>query len=87
MSLPLFSGRFATSIAACTFAPELIPGEDAFFLGQTAGHNECVLVRNGDDFIDDLQMEIVRNKTRPSSLYLVRTRLQRLAFQGLRYHR
>ena len=40
-----------------------------------------------DDFVDNLQMKIVRNKARPGSLNLVRTRFQRLALQGLQNDR
>ncbi len=63
------------------------PRKNSFLLRQSSRHNERILVRNGDDFVDNIQMEIVRNKARPCSLDFVRTRFQRLALQGLQNHR
>ena len=55
MSLPLFSGRLATSMAATDVRAGADAGEDAFFLGQAAGDGEGVIV--GDlDALGDLQI-------------------------------
>src|ERR1700677_2929007 len=53
--------------------------EQTFFLGQTTGRDQRVLVAYRDYFIDNLQVQIARDESRTGALDLVRTGLERLA--------
>ena len=55
MSLPLFSGRLATSHRRPDVRAGADAGEDAFFLGEAARHGEGVVVGHLDA-LDDLRI-------------------------------
>src|ERR1022692_2604210 len=58
-------------------------GENSFFARQAAGHFDRFLVGYLLDPVNDAQIEIARDETRPDPLNLVRTRLERLPRHGL----
>ena len=71
MVLPLFSGRFASSIAAHTAAPEEMPTSTPSFRPISRAGGEGVLVLYGNDLIVDLRVQHVGDKAGADALDLV----------------
>ena len=58
-------------------------GQDSLFLGKTAGHGKGFIIRDRDDLINDIEVEVAGNKPCPGSLDLVRTGLHGFTCLGL----
>ena len=59
------------------------PRQDAFFFHQTACGGNGFVVGDGDHFIDQLQIEVTRNKTCADTLNFMRARFQFFTCQRL----
>lgn len=71
MVLPLFSGRFASCIAAHTAGAGRDPYQNPFLFTDLLTHRKRVFVLNGDDLIIDLCVQYIRNKSGSNALNLM----------------
>ncbi len=72
MVLPAFSGRLASSRAACTVAPGRDAGEDSLFGAEAAGHRDRLGDVDVDDLVVDLAVEDRGHEVGADALDLVR---------------
>ena len=74
-------GDLDSNVGSC---PRANSGQDALFTGQTAGHRKGVLILDLDHFINNFQVQYVRDETGPNALDLGPSRFERLALPLLR---
>ena len=71
MVLPLFSGRFASWMAAHTAAPEEMPYQNALLLANQLAGGKGILVFHRNDLIIDLCVQHIRNEPCADALDLM----------------
>ena len=87
ISFPRVPGRRATWSAAATAAPEEMPRGDPLLLVKAPGRLHRLVVRDGDDLVDEGEVEYVRLEPGADALDLVRPRLRRFALLDGGQHR
>lgn len=69
--------------AAATAAPEEIPGKNTFFFHQTTCGRNGFFIGDANDFVDQLEIKVSRDKTSANTLNFMRARFNLFTCQRL----